>query len=151
MFPTPPQSGQNRHFQHWYAYISEMADPNHPIFARIGLLYLLQIYQWVSTSIKDHWGMDAEKWKWMYSAFWNLFLDQPQDWAVSLPVCPYLNIGWVKSLHFCQDRLFRFIRNLSIGFPQHKRPFRDGCRKMKVDVLRFFGSIFRTGTRSKNR
>ncbi len=30
-----------------------MADPNHSIFARIGILYLLEIYQWVSPSIKD--------------------------------------------------------------------------------------------------
>ncbi len=30
-----------------------MADPNHSIFARIGILYILEIYQWVSPSIKD--------------------------------------------------------------------------------------------------
>ena len=151
MFPTPPQSGQNRHFQHWYAYIPGMADPNHSIFARIGILYLLEFYQWVSPSMKDHREMDAEKWKWMYSAFWELFLDKPPEWAHSLLICLYLSIGWVKSPHFCWDRLCKFIRNLSIGFPHHKRPHRDGFRKVKVDVLRFFGSNFRTESRSKNR
>ncbi len=38
-----------------------MADPNYAIFARIGILYLLEFYQWVSPSMKDHKGMDAEK------------------------------------------------------------------------------------------
>jgi hypothetical protein len=37
--------GQNGHFQHFYAYISGMAKPNHTIFVRIGLLYFLEIYQ----------------------------------------------------------------------------------------------------------
>ncbi len=30
-----------------------MADPNHSILARIGILYLSEFYQWVSPNIKD--------------------------------------------------------------------------------------------------
>ncbi len=74
-----------------------MADPNHSIFARIGILYILEIYQWVSPSIKD--GYRKVKVD-VLPLFGPYFRSVPRL-AVSLPVCPYLNIGWVKSLYFC--------------------------------------------------